>query len=167
MALVTRLTKSGKYIVLGSFDEVTKISDEGGGGGDANLGFNTSSYSGSASFPPFVTFTFSSSGSCSLDEGESGSGGTWYTGVATGSNFEIQFEMTSSTGSSDTFWSHLTSGTLSLNTPTSWLNLSTNAILFKDESGSGLTGTADVTVRIREVAVPTNITTATFTLSIT
>lgn len=163
MPLVTRLTNKGTYVILGELDEIA-LKPVASIPADTNLGFGSSTWSINSSFfgDPTIGVIFSGNGGITVDSGFliSGSGG-WYTGgvTTTGNNFEIQAERTSYTGTN----SGTTLGAFDLSTsnPTSWITIGTSGIILSKSSS----GTATVVIRIREIAVPSNITTATFTLN--
>lgn len=150
--IIRRIMADGSILIKGFFDEVTKLeaAGGGGGGGDTNLQFNVTAgtiFAGALS----LDHEFTNTGGVSSPT--SAGNGTWYNGTATGSNFEIQIVVNSITTTTisiegDSFTSPGTS---------SWytLNISRFVTVFND-------GTANVTVKIREIATPSNMISQTF-----
>jgi len=149
--IVQRLTASGVLMLKGSFDEVTKLeaAGGGGGGGDTNLQFNVTA--GTLESSISVEHNFNANGT--TDSNGGAGNGTWYNGTPTGSNFEIQIVVTALSGVDVSFEGI----TVALNNTSSWYTLN----LYRQIVVSG-DGTATIDVKIRQVAVPSNIITRTY-----
>lgn len=158
IAQINRLDAAGNLFVK-EFDEVSdpgSFIESTAGAGDTNLQFNVTA--GTISFGSIsLDHDFGSTGS--ITSPTSAGDGTWYNGTATGSNFEMQIVVNSITVGmiigleNDSFNS--TTGT------SSWYTLN----VFRTINGFS-DGTANVTVRIREISVPSNMITQTFVYEI-
>ncbi len=147
-AVAMRKTSGGSLLIGGIFDEYT-LTPSSGGSGDTNLQFNVTAGTLTGTF--IIEHTFGSDGSVTSTSGVGD--GTWYNGTPTGSNFEIQIAVTSWAGSDVAFESDSFSSTGT----SSWYTLNTARIL-----GLQFDGSTTIEVRIREIAVPSNIITKSF-----
>jgi hypothetical protein len=142
----------------------------GGGGPDTNLAFNNSNSGGYwFVFGTTIYESFNSDSTITSNGDFGGGSNDWYTGTPTGSNFEIRFTYTAGFSDGATSMQVGPSGSLSTLTPTgpssvsSWYNLGSN-ILLQSTRISGTYSTDDVTVRIRQVSVPSNFIEQIFTI---
>lgn len=154
---IRRIMADGSILIKGFFDEVTKLEAAGGGGGgDTNLQFNITGGTNVAGGPQPIAHVFNFDGTIILDSNGSGGTGTWYNGTPTGSNFEMQIEVTVNPFLYIVFESSTFSGTTGTS---SWFPINTARYI----EVSGGNGSATVIVRVREVAVPGNQISQTFT----
>lgn len=161
MPVIQRQTASGKLIIAGEFDEVTKLQAPAG---DTNLLFNYSG--GTATGTTYAAFDFGTDGT--VTGTTTSSNGTWYNGTPTGSNFEIQLRLDSASTSGGSTIPVLieleeiaTPGNFS-----QWYTLNVLRTIYINVGGVPYTRTNVITVFIREISIPTNIISQSFTLQL-